>query len=80
MVLERTGEGDGLVCRYGEGQTHGGHHVGQQEDVGQPGLVNYQEAAESLEGEKQVGDCQRDEEERGGGGEAGRPSYHPHLI
>ena len=52
VVLEGTGQGDGLVCRDGEGQTDGGHHVGHQEDVGQPGLINHQEAAESLEGEK----------------------------
>ena len=61
MVLERTGERDGLVCWDGEGETHGGHHVGHQEDVGQSGVINYQEAAESLEAEKKVGDCERDE-------------------
>ena len=59
MVLERAGEGDGLVCRDGEGKTEGGHHVGHQQDVGQPGLINCQEAEESLEGEEKVGDCQR---------------------
>ena len=54
MVLERTGEGDGLVCRDGEGKTEGGHHVGHQEDVGHPGLINCQETVESLEGEEKV--------------------------
>ena len=52
VVLERTSEGDGLVCRDGEGHHGRGHHVGDQEDVGQHGLINYQEAAESLQGEK----------------------------
>ena len=80
MVLERTGERDGLVCRDGEGEADGGHHVGHQEDVGHPGLINYQQAAESLKGEKEVGDCEGEEEERGGGGEAVRPADHHQLL